>query len=124
MAGGARGPDLDTRVVPAQVLPALGQGLGMGEDDLDLSLAPPNQAMPDGQIDLSHYHHIQAQEKIHDHRDRSFQAVLDRNDAFFHIACFHGAENLFEVTEVDEPRLRHGLRPTKRRLLRVRLSRP
>jgi hypothetical protein len=62
MTGGAGGPDLGLWIVLTQILPALGQSLGMGEDDLDRTLTPAHQAVSDGNVHFSYNHNIQAKE--------------------------------------------------------------
>jgi len=109
MAGRSRGPDLRSRIVLPYELAALSQSLGMGEDDLYLALSLAHQAVPYGNVNLSHDHHIQAQKKIIDHRHRTLQAVLQRDDSIVQLAFFHSLQDSIKVLEVDQDCGGHAL---------------
>jgi hypothetical protein len=102
MAGGAGGPDLGLWIMLSQILPALGQCLGVGEDDPDRLLTPPHQAVSDRDVHLPHNHNIEAKEQIHDYSYCSLQAIFYRNYACLKPTGLHSFQHSCKVIEIDE----------------------
>ena len=81
----------------------------MGEDDLYLTLTPAHQAVPHRDSNLPHDHHIQVQEEVVDHCDRSFQAVFQGDDSIVQVALFHRLQDPVKVLEITQAHRGHAL---------------
>jgi hypothetical protein len=90
------------REILLQVLPALGQRLGMRENNLDFAFTTPYQTEPDGKVHLVGDGDLQVQQKVHDHGYCSLQTVLHGNDCNVQLTRLNGPQGILKIAEVDK----------------------